>query len=79
MDLTASLSDERWRARSLVDPFTLFRNSEGWRPNPPMDQGRLHIANGTLRIDTRDNDANPWSGWYLVADYEQERPTDADR
>ena len=70
-DLTASLADERWGARGIRDPFTLFRNGQGWRVNPMFDEGRLHIANTTLRIDTRNDVSNPWSGWYIVADVER--------
>ena len=71
VDLTASLSDERWASRQTLDPYTLFRNSQQWRPNPGMDEGRFHIANGTLRIDTRSDEDDPRSGWHIVADYER--------
>ena len=69
-DLTFSLSDERWRAREDRDPFTLFRNGQRWRPNPEMDEGAFHIANATLRIDTRNDEDNPWAGWFITADIE---------
>ena len=71
VDLTASLSDERWASRQTLDPYTLFRNSQPWRPNPELDEGRFHIANGTLRIDTRSDEDDPRSGWHIVADYER--------
>jgi hypothetical protein len=71
LDLTASLSDERWSSRGTLDPFTLFRNSQLWRPNPSMDEGRFHIANGTMRIDTRTDEDDPRSGWLITADYER--------
>ena len=70
-DITASLSDERWRSRETLDPFTLFRNSQSWRLNPSMDEGRFHVANATLRIDTRNDVDDPRSGWYLSADFER--------
>ena len=70
LDLTASLSDERWSSRETLDPFTLFRNGQGWRPNPGLDEGRFHIANGTMRVDTRDDEDDPRSGWAITADYE---------
>lgn len=69
-DLMVSFSDQRWAARDARDPFTLFRNSSGWRPNPMMDDGKLHILSGTLRFDTRNDDVDPWSGWYVTADLE---------
>ena len=68
---TVSLADERWGSRAVRDPFTLFRNEQGWRANPQMDDGRFHVANATLRLDTRNDVDRPWAGWYLVADYER--------
>src|SRR5205823_6370688 len=69
-DVSASYSDERWTSRTTQNPFTLFRQSAGWRPNPLFDEGRLHLLNGTLRIDTRNDFRSPWAGWYVVADLE---------
>jgi len=68
--LMTSLSDERWGSRILTDPFTLFHNTDDWRPNPLVDEGRFHLANATLRIDTRTDPDEPWSGWYVNADFE---------
>jgi hypothetical protein len=68
---TVSLADERWGSRQVRDPFTLFRNDQGWRPNPTLDDGRFHVANATLRLDTRNDIDRPWAGWYLVADFER--------
>jgi hypothetical protein len=68
--LTLGLSDERWGSRTLHDPFTLFNDDAEWRSNPAMDEGRFHIANATLRVDTRSDPDVPWSGWYVTADLE---------
>ena len=70
VDLFASYGDERWDSRSAENPFTLFRQRSGWRSNPAFDQGRAHLLNGTLRVDTRNDNDNPWSGWYVLADLE---------
>jgi hypothetical protein len=70
ISLTGSLSDERWAVRETLDPFTLFRNGQDWRPNPVMDEGRFHVTNATLRIDTRSDEEDPRSGWDITADYE---------
>jgi outer membrane protein assembly factor BamA len=40
-----------------------------------FDEGRLHLVNGTLRIDTRNDADDPWSGWYVLADLENGRGT----
>ena len=71
LSLGGSFSDERWTSRLDQDPFTLFRNRAEWRPNPSVDEGRMHLATGTLTIDTRNDDENPWSGWYIEADWER--------
>jgi Outer membrane protein/protective antigen OMA87 len=70
-DLTLSYSDERWSSRETRDPPALFGNGLAWRPNPTMDAARFHVANLTLRVDTRNDTFNPWAGWYLLADYER--------
>ena len=69
-DISASYGQERWTTRTTQNPFTLFRQSAGWRPNPVFDEGMLHLLNGTLRIDTRNDYRSPWAGWYVVADLE---------
>jgi cytoskeletal protein CcmA (bactofilin family) len=70
-DLTLTYGDERWRAEPTNDPFTLVNNDLDWRDNPQMDAARFHVANLTLRIDTRNDTFNPWAGWYLLMDYER--------
>ncbi|MGH7664081.1 MAG: hypothetical protein ACRENI_07290 [Gemmatimonadaceae bacterium] len=70
VDLDFRYSDERWGSRRTRDPFTLFRNGQQWRINPAVDDGRFHIGTATLRIDTRNDEDNPWSGWLVTADYE---------
>jgi hypothetical protein len=68
--LTGSFSDERWLSRQANNPFTLFRGDADWRPNPAVDEGRMHVANATFSVDTRNDEENPWSGWYINADWE---------
>jgi hypothetical protein len=70
VDLTAAYSHQRWATRATRDPWTLFRDTQTWRVNPLMDEGKFHLVNSTLRYDTRNDERNPWSGWYLVANYE---------
>ena len=71
LSITGSFSDERWLTRRDFDPYTLFRNQAHWRPNPAVDEGRMHVATGDLTIDTRNDDENPWSGWFIEADWER--------
>ena len=69
-DLTLSLSDEHWSDERQRNPWTLFRNNEPWRPNPFMDTGGMHLLTTRLRLDTRERDGTPWSGWYLTGEVE---------
>jgi hypothetical protein len=71
MSLTGSFGDERWLGRGANNPFTLFATDGDWRPNPPMDEGRMHVATATFVIDTRNDEENPWSGWHISADWER--------
>lgn len=71
VSLTGSFSDERWLSRDTKNPFTLFRSNADWRPNPAMDQGRMHLATATFAVDTRNDEDNPWSGWYVNATWER--------
>jgi len=69
-DLSVAYGDERWHNRMTATPWTLTRQSADWRPNPAYDVGHLHLFNSTLRVDTRNDRDNPWSGWYVLADLE---------
>ena len=70
-EVTASFSDQRWGARGVRDAWTLLRDDDPWRANPLLDEGRFHLAGLALRLDTRNDAKNPWSGWYVQADYER--------
>ena len=61
---------ERWEPRDARDPFTLFRNSANWRPNPTLDDGRLLIGEALFRFDTRNNTGDPSTGWLIDASFE---------
>lgn len=69
-DITVSYSDENWAARAEEAPWTLFKRGVAWRPNPIFDQGAMKILNTTLRIDSRNDNSSPWSGWFVNADLE---------
>lgn len=70
-DLSIGYSGERWASRSAGDPWTLFRNGEAWRPNPPMENTLVHLATAGLRIDTRNDEDHPTTGWWIRLDYER--------
>jgi hypothetical protein len=49
------------------DPWTLFRNSDAWRPNPPIDEGHYTTVSATATIDTRNDVDDPTTGWVMRA------------
>lgn len=69
-DLTIAYSDQDWGARQARDPWSLFRDTQTWRANPGLDAGRFHVLNATARLDTRNDERDPWAGWFINADYE---------
>jgi hypothetical protein len=70
-EATLSYAHERWSARSSENPWSLFRRGAAWRENPAMDQGRFHLVTGRVRIDTRNDDERPWSGWFVNTEVER--------
>jgi hypothetical protein len=70
LDATISWADETWSTPLARDPWSLLRDNQDWRPNPVVDAGRFHLVRAGVRYDTRNNDVDPWSGWYVTADYE---------
>src|SRR5438874_5318725 len=58
------------------DPFTLFRNSDAWRPNPPIDDGHYTTLGATAQLDTRNEAEDPTSGWLVRTTLEDSRSTD---
>jgi hypothetical protein len=71
--LTLDYGAERWGSRPARDPWTLFRNGHGWRENPTVDDGFVHLATAALRVDTRNDVEDPWSGWHALAEVEMGR------
>ncbi|HEY0776395.1 MAG TPA: sigma 54-interacting transcriptional regulator [Gemmatirosa sp.] len=67
---TLGYADERWGNRAQLNPATILRGREEWRPNPSVDDGVMHLLTAGLRIDTRNDVDRPWAGWYVAADYE---------
>jgi outer membrane protein assembly factor BamA len=59
------------------DPWTLLRNDQVWRPNPPIDDGHYVSVVGAATLDTRNDSRDPTSGWYLRGTIEASRSRDA--
>jgi len=52
------------------DPWTVFRNSDLWRPNPPIDEGHYTTISGNATLDSRNDPHDPTSGWLVRATLE---------
>ena len=70
LELGATWSDVRWGSRTANDPWTPFRDTDRWRANPQMDEAQMHLLQGFVRLDTRSDERQPTTGWYLSGEYE---------
>lgn len=70
LEATISWADEKWATPLARDPWSLLRDNQDWRPNPVFDAGRFHLVRAGVRYDTRNSTLDPWSGWFVTADYE---------
>lgn len=61
---------ERWSSRDERDVSALFRGATGWRVNPDIDDGTVHLFDTRVSFDSRNAELNPWAGWYVDAEYE---------
>jgi hypothetical protein len=53
------------------EPFTLFDETDPWRRQPLVAEGRLHSLTLGLAYDTRNEPDDPSYGWYVQAALEQ--------
>jgi hypothetical protein len=58
------------------DPWSIFRTTQRWRPNPPVDDGHYITFAGTVTLDTRNDGEDPTSGWYVRAQIEESKSRD---
>lgn len=69
--ITLGYSDERWSSRRARGVYSLFRDDDSWRGNPPINDGRAHVADLSFRLDTRNSALDPLAGWFINAQYER--------
>ncbi|MGH7607800.1 MAG: hypothetical protein ACREME_10715, partial [Gemmatimonadales bacterium] len=55
------------------DPWTVFRNSQPWRPNAPIDEGHYTTLAASVTLDTRNDVLNPTAGWLVRGTLEHGR------
>jgi hypothetical protein len=66
-----------WQASVAArDPWTLFRNSDAWRPNPPIDEGHYTTLSANTTVDTRNDVNDATSGWLVRATLEHSSSKD---
>jgi hypothetical protein len=58
------------------DPWTIFRNSEQWRLNPPIDEGHFTTIAANIGVDTRNDPNEPTAGWLARLSFENSRSSD---
>ncbi|MGH7607059.1 MAG: BamA/TamA family outer membrane protein, partial [Gemmatimonadales bacterium] len=58
------------------DPWTVFRNSQPWRPNAPIDEGHYTTLAASVSLDTRNDVLNPTAGWLVRGTLEHGRSKD---
>jgi hypothetical protein len=68
LELSRRRDDER--TVRATDPWSLFRNSDRWRSNPPIDDGHYVTTGVRLDLDTRNERYLPSTGWLIQARFE---------
>lgn len=69
--VTVSVGEERWTSRAARNPWSVFSSNDLWRVNPKADEGLMHLVTVAGRLDTRNDEDRPRSGWLLNAEYER--------
>ncbi len=75
--LDATLRYEKQGSVRANDPWSLFRDSDRWRPNPLVDDGHYTILGLSAAYDTRNATSDPSSGWWLRGSVEHASSDDA--
>ena len=70
--LRLELSRRRDEERTVraTDPWSLFRNSDRWRRNVPIDDGHYITTGIHLGFDSRNERYQPSTGWLIQARFE---------
>jgi hypothetical protein len=79
LSVTGEVRSERHRTLPAGSPWTLFDNDEPWRSQPLVGEGRLRSAVVRASWDTRNEKADPTSGWFAQGTLEQALESDLRR
>jgi outer membrane protein assembly factor BamA len=70
-DWTLEYRNEKHGEVSPAGPWSLFDNDEPWRPEPLVGAGTLRTMTSRFVYDTRNEVADPATGWHIAVDLEQ--------
>jgi hypothetical protein len=76
LELALEIGYEDQTSTPARDPWSLLRNDDDWRPNPPIDAGHYTTALVTADFDTRNDRITPTAGWWLQGAIEYGRAPD---
>ena len=71
LSATLEFREERHTSVAPGSPWSLFDNSEPWRPQPLAGEGRLSAVAAIGELDSRSETRDPASGWFVRAEVEQ--------
>jgi hypothetical protein len=74
--LTGEVLWERHRSVAPGSPWALLDNDEPWRMQPLVAEGPLRALMGSAVVDTRSEEWDPSSGWYVRAELEHTLASD---
>ena len=65
LTLSVALAYDWETSVNARDPWTLLRNKDDWRSNPPIDAGHYTTLTGAITLDTRNDREQPTAGWLI--------------
>jgi hypothetical protein len=71
-----SMRRDAERSVRATDPWSIFRNSDRWRPNPLIDDGHYFTTGLQVAYDTRNDRDRPTTGWIIRANLEHSTSDD---
>jgi hypothetical protein len=74
-ELRVGVGRERWSSSRVSNVPSVFNSGVLWRVNPAMDEAVMSLVTVGARLDTRNVEKDPKSGWRITADYERGRGT----
>jgi hypothetical protein len=67
VEIRAEFFSEDHAFARVAGPWSLTKNQEPWREQPLVAEGGFRFLQGSLIIDTRNDQKDPTDGWYIQA------------